>query len=122
ELGVPSVASVYAFYEGANTDIAGFADAVHCSSLTHGAAWAKYSLGPVRRIVCPVDQDYFDLFSVNRRRLAGRCGPARILVSGTLQPRKNQLEAIKATALLKETGVDVTLDLIGYTEFFPDYV
>jgi hypothetical protein len=41
-------------------------------------------------------------------------GAIRIAVGGTLQPRKRQLEAIKAAALLREEGLPVCLNLYGY--------
>ncbi|TGS57635.1 glycosyltransferase, partial [Mesorhizobium sp. M1D.F.Ca.ET.183.01.1.1] len=40
---------------------------------------------------------------------------------GTLQPRKNQLAAIKAALLLRKAGKDVTVHLIGYHDLHTEY-
>ncbi|TIP40918.1 MAG: glycosyltransferase [Mesorhizobium sp.] len=118
-LGVPVVASVHQYYEGANTRA--FAHAVHCSSSTHGEQWKKVSGVPVRRIVCPVDSVFFSLFEDREVRNFAMRGPLQIVVSGTLQPRKNQLAAIEAALLLRKAGHDVTVHVIGYDDLRPDY-
>ncbi|MBD9427213.1 glycosyltransferase [Pseudomonas sp. PDM15] len=122
KLGVPCAASVHQYYEGAESSIEHFADAIHCSSLTHGAMWASMAISPVRRIVCPVDHEYFNSYKTNLARACVAGKPMRILVSGTFQPRKNQLAAIQAALQLNQAGYDVHMDLIGYTEFYQDYV
>lgn len=122
QLRVPCSASVHQYYEGASNSIIRFADSIHCSSLRYGFKWSALSKSPARRIVCPVDTAYFANFSVNRERVAKTGNSLRILVSGTLQPRKNQLGAISAVALLNEAGFDVTLDLIGYSVFHDQYL
>jgi glycosyltransferase involved in cell wall biosynthesis len=38
----------------------------------------------------------------------------RVAIGGTLQPRKRQLEAVVAIALLREEGIDVDLNIYGY--------
>lgn len=121
-LGVPVVASVHQFYAGADGSIEGFADAVHCSSLTYALAWERASKVKARWVVCPVDERYFGHFRSNRERIGKDERPVRILVSGTVQPRKNQVEAILTLGELVRRGVDATIDILGYTEFFPDYV
>ncbi|WP_292414309.1 glycosyltransferase [Mesorhizobium sp.] len=118
-LGVPVVASVHQYYEGANTR--DFAHAIHCSSSTHGEQWKKTSGVPVRRIVCPVDSVFFSLFQHREARNFAMQGPLQIVVSGTLQPRKNQLAAIKAALLLRQAGHDVTVHVLGYDDLRPDY-
>ncbi|TGS71793.1 glycosyltransferase [Mesorhizobium sp. M3A.F.Ca.ET.201.01.1.1] len=119
ELGVPVVASVHQYYEGADTR--GFAHAVHCSSETHGERWKRTSGVPVRRVVCPVDEAYFSLFPVREAKKFAMQDPLQIVVSGTLQPRKNQLAAIKAALLLRKAGKDVTVHLIGYHDLHTEY-
>ncbi|MGN8344560.1 glycosyltransferase [Pseudomonas sp. SMV71] len=121
-LGIPCTASVHQYYEGADKFVVRFADSIHCSSLTHGFKWASLSKSPARRIVCPVADDYFKAFGENRKRVANTKNALRILVSGTLQPRKNQLGAIQAAILLNEAGFDVSVDLIGYDVFNDVYV
>ncbi|TGR83304.1 glycosyltransferase [Mesorhizobium sp. M2D.F.Ca.ET.223.01.1.1] len=118
-LGVPVVASVHQYYEGAYTRA--FAHAIHCSSSTHGEQWKKASGVPVRRIVCPVDSVFFSLFEDREARNFAMRGPLQIIVSGTLQPRKNQLAAIEAALLLRKAGHDVTVHVIGYDDLRPDY-
>ncbi|MBZ9814132.1 glycosyltransferase [Mesorhizobium sp. CA7] len=118
-LGVPVVASVHQYYEGANTRA--FAHAIHCSSSTHGEQWKKASGVPVRRIVCPVDSVFFSLFEAREARNFAMQSPVQIVVSGTLQPRKNQLAAIKAALLLQKVGHDVTVHVLGYDDLRPDY-
>jgi glycosyltransferase involved in cell wall biosynthesis len=46
----------------------------------------------------------------------------RLVVFGTLQERKRQLETIEAIGLLCREGWDCQLDLFGYTDFFPEYL
>jgi glycosyltransferase involved in cell wall biosynthesis len=121
KLQVPCSASVHQYYEGAGNSILHFADSIHCSSLRYGFKWASLSKSPARRIVCPVSTDYFENFPSNRVRVSESGSSLRILVSGTLQPRKNQLGALKAAVLLKEAGFDVSLDLIGYSELNQPY-
>ena len=41
-------------------------------------------------------------------------GPIRIAIGGTLQPRKRQLEAVQAVALLRDRGIPVQLNVYGY--------
>ncbi|TPK07404.1 glycosyltransferase [Mesorhizobium sp. B2-5-7] len=119
ELDVPVVASVHQYYEGANTRA--FAHAIHCSSTTHGEKWRKASGVSVRRIVCPVGDAYFSLFLPRKGRNFAVQRSLQIVVSGTLQPRKNQLAAIKAALLLHKAGYDVTVHVIGYDDLHSDY-
>ena len=49
-------------------------------------------------------------------------GPLRLVVTGTLQPRKRQAETIEAVGRLSQAGLDCRLDLYGYTHFYPDYL
>jgi glycosyltransferase involved in cell wall biosynthesis len=119
ELGVPVVASVHQYYEGA--DARAFAHAVHCSSATHGERWKRASGVPVRRIVCPVDEVYFSLFPPREAQNFAIQDPLQIVVSGTLQPRKNQLAAIKAALLLLKAGHEVKVHVIGYDDLHSDY-
>lgn len=121
-LAVPSVASVHQHYPGSEASTPGFADAIHCSSRWHGREWGRMAQSRVMAQVCPVEERYFDLG--HDRAATGKAGrgPWRILVSGTLQQRKNQLEAVGAVVQLRSEGWDVELDLIGYENFYPDYV
>lgn len=120
-LKVPVAVSLHQFMpmeEGAAWNIA---DAIHCSSLRYARDWAQAMHKPVRRIVCPVEPAYFDAFPANLSRRREPGSGLHLLMSGTLQPRKNQLEAIRAVGLLARQGLDVTLDIIGYDRIVPDY-
>lgn len=118
-LNVPCVYSLHAFYETPAGALTNIADAVHCSSSRYARVWEKEIGAPARRIVCPVDDELFRMHEKNRNRPVNR--PVRILVSGTLQPRKNQLEAIRAVKKLVADGHDVELDLIGYSQLHSSY-
>jgi len=118
-LNVPCVYSLHAFYETPAGALTNIADAVHCSSSRYARVWEKEIGAPARRIVCPVDDELFRMHEKNRNRPVNR--PVRILVSGTLQPRKNQIEAIRAVKKLVADGHDVELDLIGYSQLHSSY-
>jgi hypothetical protein len=47
-------------------------------------------------------------------KLPRTSGAIRVAIGGTLQPRKRQLEAIKAAALLRDRGLPVQLNIYGY--------
>jgi len=118
-LDVPNVLSLHQFYPTKGS-LEGSASAIHCSSIAHGAQWAKATGAPTRRIVCPVDHEFFDSFFNNHSRQWGPDSPRSILLSGTLQPRKNQLAAIQAMSLLS-TFEDVSMNVVGYSHLAPDY-
>lgn len=64
----------------------------------------------VVRTALPLEGDSFAPPSLSVE--AGR--PIQVAVGGTLQPRKRQLEAVVATALLRDAGIDIDLNLYGY--------
>jgi O-antigen biosynthesis protein len=45
-----------------------------------------------------------------------------MILTGTLQERKRQLETIEAMGRLHREGWDIDLAVFGYTHFFPDYL
>jgi glycosyltransferase involved in cell wall biosynthesis len=49
-------------------------------------------------------------------------GMLRLILTGTVQDRKRQLETIEAVGRLKREGLDLQLDIFGYTHFFSEYV
>jgi glycosyltransferase involved in cell wall biosynthesis len=120
-LNVPVALSLHQFMPIQPGAAEGIADAIHCSSLRYARDWEEVIKKPVRRIVCPVESVFFGAFIANlqRRRRSGT--GLKLLVSGTIQPRKNQLEAIRAVGLLTTRGLDVTLDLVGYDDLVPGY-
>lgn len=48
--------------------------------------------------------------------------PPNLVVTGTFQERKQQLETIEALGRLKSEGYKFKCKFFGYTHFFPDYV
>ena len=70
---------------------------------------------------CPVEDHFYNLYhqKVSLKRETNRT--IKILLSGTIQERKNQLSAIKAISILKGKGYKVILDIIGYEQLVKDY-
>jgi glycosyltransferase involved in cell wall biosynthesis len=120
-LKVPVALSLHQFFPTEPGSAHGIANAIHCSSRRYACDWEEAMQTPVRRIVCPVEPIYFDSFPSNLLRNRQEGMKLRLLISGTIQPRKNQLEAIRAIGLLVRQGYDATLDLIGYDEIVPNY-
>jgi glycosyltransferase involved in cell wall biosynthesis len=120
-LKVPVVFSLHQFFPTEPGAAQGVAHAIHCSSRRYACDWEEATQRSVRRIVCPVESVYFDSFPSNLLRNRREGMKLRLLISGTLQPRKNQLEAIRAIGLLIQQGYDATLDLIGYDKIVPNY-
>ncbi len=98
-------------------------DAVHSSSHRYSDVWSRLLEVRGTKLVCAVDWAYFDSFDENRRRLTARpqTQTIRVLLSGTVQPRKNQLEAIRAAHRLRQDGLPISLKLIGYDQLVGDY-
>jgi len=120
-LRVPRVFSVHHFYKTEPGALHGFADAIHCSSLINTRRWEHHSGAPARRMVCPVGDKFFHAYPSNRDRIARGEPIRRAMILGTLQPRKNQCEAIGAIGALVRSGHDISLDLIGHDNAVPEY-
>lgn len=120
-LRVPRVFSVRHFYNTEAEALHGFADAIHCSSLINARRWEHHSGAPARRMVCPVGDKFFHAYPSNRDRIARGEPIRRAMILGTLQPRKNQCEAIGAIGALVRSGHDISLDLIGHENLVPEY-
>jgi glycosyltransferase involved in cell wall biosynthesis len=129
ELGIPHVASMYQVDADRRlpTEEAGR----HCTlnqsdSLTYTQRWSDLlgTPGFCAREVAPADIFRLGFERSVRQRPADepwRAGPLRLVMTGTLQPRKQQAEAIEAVGRLRQQGLDCRLDLYGYTAFFTDY-
>jgi glycosyltransferase involved in cell wall biosynthesis len=65
--------------------------------------------GAVIRSMLPVEPGALRMMKVPRTS-----GAIRVAIGGTLQPRKRQLEAIKAAGLLRDRGLAVQLNIYGY--------
>lgn len=124
ELGIPHLATLHQFYE--NSSIAPmalderFVSAIHSSSLYYADKWQSFLGSPAFCIRAPVDKKYFEEYFLRHNRAVSDI--PTILISGTIQPRKGQLNAVKAIASLKEKGIFVKLILLGYDYLSPDYV
>jgi glycosyltransferase involved in cell wall biosynthesis len=128
--GIPHVASLYAVDDAFAWPRGrpGFfhADVVQSDSLRYAERWSGLLEAEklCAREVAPAES-----FAIGQRRYlasggrpAPRPNPARLVVAGTLQPRKRQLETIEAVGRLCCEGWDCRLELHGYTHFYPDYV
>jgi hypothetical protein len=68
----------------------------------------------------PIADSYFEEYQTRCARTVSKL--PTLLISGTIQPRKGQLNAITAVGNLKERGIVVRLVLLGYDDLLPDYV
>jgi glycosyltransferase involved in cell wall biosynthesis len=70
--------------------------------------WSRWFAPPVNWVPTVVEGHHF----VGSRSLPST--PIRIAVGGTIQPRKRQIEAIRAVEQLLHDGYDVVLNIYGY--------
>ncbi|MBO9600286.1 MAG: glycosyltransferase [Cohnella sp.] len=126
-LDIPHVASLHQFYASRlsvdQVHSSYRIDAVHSSSHKYADEWSRSLAVRGTKLCCAVDLAFFESFEANRRRLMERthAQTIRVLMSGTVQPRKNQLEAIKAVHRLLEGGLKISLKLIGYDRLLEGY-
>lgn len=124
-LNIPHVATLHQFYASRLTPDQVYSnyriDAIHSSSHKYADEWSRRLAVRGTKLCCAVDMAFFESFEANRRRLTARPQTIRLLMSGTVQPRKNQLEAIKAVHRLLEGGRKISLKLIGYDRLLEDY-
>lgn len=129
DLAIPHVASLYALDEalapaGPDHTAPRHAAVVHSDSIRYAALWGRV-LGTghaCSRALVPEE-----LFALGRRRRwekdpGGEARPRRIVMTGTLQERKGQWEAIAAVRALRGEGLDCRLEIHGYDHFFPEYL
>jgi len=130
-LDIPHVASMYQV----DAELSRFVDGdrgTHCAvnqsdSLKYTERWSEL-LGS--RAFCARDLVPEDVFRLGfersvHQRLGDaprRVGPLRLVMTGTLQPRKQQAEVIEAVGRVRRAGLDCRLDLYGYTQFFTEYL
>lgn len=96
-----------------------YVNLIHSSSLRYAWKWGGVLGVPAFTIRAPIEDKYFEEYA--DRSLKEIPGLPTILVSGTLQPRKRQMEAIQAVSILKKRGMSVRLILLGYDTLLPDY-
>lgn len=131
ELGIPHVVSVYAVdddfaWPQGQPDFR-HADLVQSDSIRYSRRWGEL-LGIEH--FCSREMVPEEVFTLGERRHLEQLGqapepwgrPVKMLVSGTVQARKQQLEIIEAIGQLSREGWDCQLKLYGYTHFFPEYV
>jgi glycosyltransferase involved in cell wall biosynthesis len=131
ELNIPHVASLYAVEDDFawSNGYPGFkhCDIVESDSFRYAQRWGTL-LDSIR--YCSRQLVPESLFSIGTQKYLDRIGeppaslkgPIHLVVTGTVQERKCQLETIQAVEKLIEQGLDLSLDLYGYTQFFPKYV
>lgn len=126
ELGIPNLATLHKFYNAPHNTASilhgeeRFVSAIHSSSFRYAEVWQNVLGAPAYCIRAPIADAYFEEYSKRSNRNISDA--PTLLVSGTIQPRKGQLNAIKAVANLKEKGVTVKLVLLGYDDLLPEYV
>lgn len=128
-LGIPHVATLHQYYKSEAGDAFDSSkvniQVVHSSSNRYALEWNKILGVPSYRMVCPVSDTFFSYFEKNVVYNVENTDPGKrveILISGTLQPRKNQLGGIKAAIELISRGYDVHVSIIGYDNLSEDYV
>lgn len=126
ELGIPNLVTLHKFYEAPHNTASishgeeRFVSAIHSSSFRYADVWQNVLGAPAYCIRAPIADSYFEEYSKRGNRSFS--DSPTLLVSGTIQPRKGQLNAIKAVANLKEKGITVNLVLLGYDDLLPEYV
>ena len=131
ELGVPHVTSVYAVEDDFawSNGYPGFkhCDIVESDSFRYTQRWGMLldvqkfcsrQLVP-EALFCLGQQQFLAKIGEEPKALNG---PIHMVVTGTFQERKSQLEIIQAFGKLIKEGWDIQLDFYGYTHFFPEYV
>ncbi|MFD0589822.1 glycosyltransferase [Paenibacillus sp. GCM10027627] len=123
---IPHVNTLHQFYQ--NTTNEKFlidnrlVDIIHSSSLKYANLWSNNLFVKSYTMACPVSNNYFEYFNNNSSTdRYNENEPVKILLSGTIQDRKNQLSAIKAIKLLRDRGLSIHLDIIGYDNLVVDY-
>lgn len=126
ELGIPNLVTLHKFYDPpVNSAFISqgeerFVSAVHSSSLRYAEEWQTVLGAPAFCIRAPIADPYFMEYQARSARTASDI--PTLLISGTVQPRKGQRNAIQAVANLKEKGIIVKLVLLGYDDLSTDYV
>ncbi len=130
ELKIPHVASLYAIEDDWRWENA-WLDFKHCAvvqsdSIRYATRWGDL-LETVKFCSREVVPEQVFAFGAQRHLEKYPAAPpansrTRLVATGTLQPRKRQLETIAAVAQLVREGWDCDLSLYGYSHFFPEYV
>ncbi len=131
EMNIPHVSTEYAIEEdfawGEPRPHFAYCQVVQSDTVRYTNRWA--GLLEATKF-CSRDMAPLELFQLGQRRHleaigqppAPTGGPLRLVVTGTFQERKQQLEIIEAVGRLKKQGLDCRLTFYGYTHFFPEYM
>lgn len=128
-LKIPHVASVYAvddaFQRPSNRHPFRHCNIVQSDSIHCASRWGKLLEAEHFCSREPVPEEAFALGRI--RRLENMENPPasqkqqRIVMLGTLQERKRQLESVEAVGGLIKEGMDCRLEIYGYSNFNPEY-
>ncbi len=133
ELDVPHVATLYqvdeSFIWPEGTPAFKHCSVVQSDSLRFANRWSHLLGNPDK--FCSRGMAAEELFELGQRRYLSGFGqtndgeksrPHRLVVFGTFQERKRQLETIEALGQLKKEGLKFDLTFYGYTHFYPAYL
>jgi glycosyltransferase involved in cell wall biosynthesis len=93
---------------------------IHSSSNQFARIWGRKLKTPAYCLRAPIGDRYFAEFETRSRN--EKNNPSTVVLSGTLQRRKGQLEAIQAVGSLRDQGMIVKLIIMGYDHLRPEYV
>lgn len=121
-LGIPYVASLYATSSNAKlfsktTRKNFFPDIVHSDSILYANIWSNDIKTYSKCIRTYLSDNFF--FNKNGTKLNKSL--LNVLISGTLQERKQQLNLIEAIGILKKQGIIMNLKVLGYDTFAAPY-
>jgi glycosyltransferase involved in cell wall biosynthesis len=133
EMGIPHVSTLYAVDDHFSW-ASGKPGFTHCSlvqsdCLRYSRRWGEL-LGDISYL-CARDMAPLTVFELGQRKFLDKIGRnieekeqklPLLVLTGTFQERKQQLETIEAIGQLKKAGFACRLIFYGYTHFFPAYV
>jgi glycosyltransferase involved in cell wall biosynthesis len=130
EMKIPHVNTLYAVQDDFTWEHGGpdfeHCDIVQSDCIRYAKRWGE--LLDTQKI-CARDMATEELFKLGQLKYLESIGqtPAtnpcpHLIVTGTFQQRKQQLETILALGRLKNEGFDFRLSFYGYSHFFPDYL
>ncbi len=131
ELNMPHVTSQYAVDDqfAWTNGRPGFRhnDLVQSDTMHYARRWGLLLDAPKFCAREVVPEEVFHLGQTRYLEALGQPAPAlpalpQLVLAGTFQKRKQQLETIEAVGRLAQEGLACRLDLYGYTHFFPRYL
>jgi glycosyltransferase involved in cell wall biosynthesis len=115
--GLLNVPCVFSLDQYGMSSATGAPDAILCSLVGDASKWSKVTGSPARRLMPPVDQEYFGLFARNVEREWHPNAIREVVVAGPRVERRGQIETIAAraaqnVAVASLSPDDVTLDCL----------